>query len=60
MDEHCARCGTNARHLHRAVDEHGSVPICGLCISVLVGELNRTELVLTLVLNQPLVSRAAS
>lgn len=45
--EQCSSCHDST--VHRAIDEHGSQPMCGLCLLVLIGALTRSGVPVTLV-----------
>lgn len=47
----CTRC-TSYSPLYPLVDEAGSGQVCGLCVIVLLGELARDGLTLSLVLSR--------
>jgi len=54
MPEHCARCHDGTAH--RVLDENGSAPMCRLCLLVLIGELARSGVAVTVVANQPVTA----
>lgn len=48
--EHCTRCQDPTAH--RVLDEHGSAPMCRLCLLVLIGDLTRSGVSVTVVVDQ--------
>lgn len=50
MPEHCARCHDHTSH--RVLDENGSAPMCRLCLLILIGELTRSGIAVTVVAEQ--------
>lgn len=56
MPEHCTRC--RERTAHRVLDEHGSAPMCRLCLLVLIGDLTRSGVSVTVVAHQSIGAAA--